>query len=490
MRHHMKSYSSIALLTVLGLAACNGPENSELVQAFGQINTEVQAHSEAYTRLGESIDSIGHRLTGSPNGAKAEQYTFNLLKSYGYTDVSFQPFEAEGWARESIDVRAGSSADMEPIKAVALASTPAAANIQGDLVDMGNGLAADYEANPDAAKGKIVLAALGLLPGTPEGTSNLHRSAKAALAIQYGAKGVILFNGVAGGTLLTGTASITGELLPIPAVCIGFEDGLALKEDILAGSQQASINMKNKVGTMQARNVIARIEGSELPDEKIVIGGHLDSWDLADGAIDNGLGAFSIIDIARTFKALNIKPKRTIEFVLFMGEEQGLLGSKAFVQQAVDNGTADQIRFMLNFDMTNNPNSFYASLKGFHQLFTEFGNAAAAVDTSFKNNFTARAGLHSDHQPFMLAGIPIGGTSGGRLSPEAGNCYHADCDVFSMIDEQGMKNTVRFGAMLLYGLANAEEIPVGRLSDEEIKQLMIANNLEEELRLGGDWRWD
>src|SRR5690606_33444905 len=127
-------------------------------------------------------------------------------------------------------------------------------------------------------------------------------------------------NGVEGGTLLTGAASITGELLTIPALCIGFEFGLKLKVDILACAQQATINMKNTTGTMQARNVIGRIEGSEFPDEKIVVGAHLDTWDLAQGAIDNGLGAYSVIDMARTFMALDIKPRRTVEFVLFMGE--------------------------------------------------------------------------------------------------------------------------------------------------------------------------
>src|SRR5690606_22870599 len=333
MQHYLKHHTSVVLLAILGLSACNSPEKSAFTGVFEQINEEVRAHSEAYTRLGESIDTIGHRLTGSTNGAKAEQFAFDLLKSYGFTDVSFQPFAAEGWARESIDLQTGAPGAMKQVKAVALASTPAAAELQGDLVDMGNGLASDYAADPGKAEGKIVLAALNLLPGSSDDTKNLHRSAKAALAIQHGAKGIILFNGVEGGTLLTGTASITGELLTIPALCIGFEDGLKLKEDILSGGQQATINMKNTTGTMQARNVIARIDGSELPDEKIVVGAHLDSWDLAQGAIDNGLGAFSVIDMARTFMALDIKPRRTVEFVLFMGEEQGLLGSKAYVQE-------------------------------------------------------------------------------------------------------------------------------------------------------------
>lgn len=241
---------------------------------------------------------------------------------------------------------------------------------------------------------------------------------------------------------------------------------------------------------MEARNVVARIIGNELPNEKIVVGGHLDSWDLSPGAVDNGLGAFSVLDMARTFVALGIKPKRTIEFVLFMGEEQGLLGSKAYVQQALADGSIDQIQFMLNFDMTNDPKSFYASLEGCRDLFEQIGRTVSSIDTTFKNNFSARAGLYSDHQPFMLQGIPIGGASDGTLSPEALSCYHADCDLFELVDELEMKNTVRFSSMLIYGLADAHEIPVKRLADAAVKQLMLDNNLEEALRIGGDWRWD
>ncbi|WP_090607719.1 M20/M25/M40 family metallo-hydrolase [Parapedobacter koreensis] len=486
----MKKYGFLLLFSYLlccqRLAA---QQQFDLETVFRQINAEVLSHSEAYTRLGESIQQIGHRLTGSPNGSKAEQYAFDLLKAYGFEDVAFQPFTVNGWARESLDLRIGSSGNMQPVKAVALASTPASASAAGELVDMGNGLESDYTANPDKAKGKIVLAALNLLPGSPEGAKNLHRSAKAALAIKYGAKGIILFNSVAGGTLLTGTASITGDLLTIPALCVGLEDGNMLKSRIAEGKQEAAIEMKNKAGKMQARNVVARITGSEYPNEKIVVGGHLDSWDLSPGAVDNGLGAFSVIDMARTFKALGIKPKRTIEFVLFMGEEQGLLGSKAYVQHAVSAGSLDQIRFMLNFDMTNDPKSYHATLEGSRTLFEEIGRSASMVDTTFKGTFAASAGLYSDHQPFMLQGIPTGG-AGGALSREALNCYHADCDIFALINEQQMRNTVRFSSMLIYGLANADAIPVKRMSDTDIKQLMLDNNLEESLRLGGDWRWD
>jgi Iap family predicted aminopeptidase len=465
------------------------PAHADLVNVFKQIDAEVTANSEAYYRLGESINLIGHRLTGSPNGAKAEEYAFNLLKSYGYENVSYQPFEVNGWIRESLDLQITAGGQTQFLKSVALALTPASAILEGELVDMGNGLESDYLAAPEKAKGKIVVAALNILPGSPEGTKNVHRSSKVTLAHQYGAKALILFNSVAGGTLLTGTGSIDGTMLSIPALTIGLEDGVTLKEKIAQQKVTAKINMQNKTGKMTARNVVARIEGSELPNETIVVGGHLDSWDLSPGAVDNGLGSFSVMDMARTFIKLGLKPKRSVEFVLFMGEEQGLLGSKAYVQHAEKNGGLDRIRFMINFDMTNDPKFFQATVEGARPLFEEISQAVMQVDPSFQNRFSARAGLYSDHQPFMLQGIPTGVASGGRLSREASSCYHADCDVFILINESEMRNTVRFGAMLAYGIANAIHIPVKRLSDQEVKQLMLDNNLEESLRIGGDWRW-
>lgn len=485
------TFCALALLAWLPAKHNLPSTDQELVEVFRLIDAEVTAHSQAYQRLGESIDLIGHRLTASENGKLAEQYAYDLLRSYGFEDVSFQEFEVNGWIRESLSLQVRSDQGApQDLASVALALTPAEANVEGELVDMGNGLEADYLAQPGVVQGKIVLAALGILPGSPEGTRNIHRSAKVTLAIQHGAKGIILFNQVAGGTLLTGTASIDGALLPIPAASIGLEDGMSLKERMASGeSLQVQLAMKNKTGPMKARNIIARIEGGELPQEKIVVGGHLDSWDLSPGAVDNGLGSFSVIDMARTFIQLGLKPKRTVEFVLFMGEEQGLLGSKAYVQAAHAAGTLDDIRYMLNFDMTNDPTYFTSTRSESRPLFEQITRAVREVDTSFTDRFTARAGLFSDHQPFMLAGIPTGGAGGGRLAPEALNCYHADCDVFALVNDLEMRNTVRFGSMLAYGLANATDIPVQRLSEDAIKQMMLDNNLEESLRISGDWRW-
>lgn len=456
---------------------------TEWQDIFNRISDEVSKNSKAYPTLKNATETIGHRLTGSANGAKAETYAYELLKSYGFQPV-YQSFEAESWSRGTIAV----TINNVKYKAVTLAHSPVKVDLRGTLIDMGNGLEEDYAVNPGAAKGKIVFAALGILPGSKEGLRNLHRSEKTALAIKYGAKGIILFNGAPGAILLTGTASVTGKLIPIPAVCIGNDDGMKLKGELKSTPGTAHIVMTNFSGIVKARNVVATIKGKTLPDEKIAIGGHLDSWDLATGAVDNGIGSFSVIDMARTFKVLNLQPERTVEFVLFMGEEEGLLGSKAYVKQAVKDGSLNKVRYMLNFDMTNDPKGYSSGTDEDSSLIKVVGAMAKQTDTSFTNTFRSGLGLHSDHQPFMLEGIPTGGASG-SLSKAIIDCYHADCDVFSWVKENEIKNTVKYGSILLYGLADAPTLNATHMDDDVLKEKLLKSNLKEPLQIAGEWRW-
>jgi len=465
---------------------------SPLPAAFKQINKEVLANSAAYENLSNASKTIGHRLTGSDNGKKAEQFTYDLLKSYGYSNLRFQPFEVESWSRGTVKLQLTDSATkaVQEIKCVALAHSPVQVNETAALVDMGNGLEEDYLGNPDKAKGKIVFAALSLLPDAKPGLANLHRSEKTALAIKYGAKGVILFNGVKGGILLTGTASVTGKLNPIPAVCISFEEGMRIKEAMKSGGYSGQIEMTNFSGPIKARNVIATIPGKKFPNEKIVVCGHLDSWDLATGAADNGIGSFSIIDMARTFKKLNLQGDRTVEFVLFMGEEQGLLGSNAYINEAKKNKTLKQVGYVFNFDMAGNAAGFTAGgRKEAETFFKETGEQIKSIDTSFSNKSGAgRAGLHSDHEPFMLEGIPTA-SSTGNLSVDIGRCYHADCDAINIIDKKWMVNQVRFSSMMIYAMSKASKLPAIHQTDAETKQFLLDNDLKEALTIAGDWRW-
>lgn len=464
--------------------------DDEFVPAFQKINDDVLRNSRAYETLGDATSTIGHRLTGSPNGAKAELYAFNLLKKYGYTDVKFQSFEVESWMRDTVtlDVVPNKSDNFRTVPVVALAHSPVQAKVSGPIVDVGNGLEEDFEAVKNKIRGKVALANIGLVNGKP-GQKNLHRSEKTALAIQYGATAIITVNQVPGNVLLTGTASVTGSLISIPAVNISKESGEEIRNWMKVDTDlHAIVDMSNVSRKIKARNVIATIPGKS--DERVIIGGHLDSWDLATGASDNGLGSFIIMDIARTFKALKLKPKRTVDFVLFMGEEQGLLGSRQIVKELIKTKQIDKVKFMMNLDMTNNV--YGMNVGGRDELipfFQSVGEQIKKVDGNYANTVGSRAGLHSDHQPFMLEGIPTGAPAG-RLGPNVFGCYHANCDNFNLINREEMVNGVRFSSMLLYALANAGDLPAKKLDSNKTRDLLIAQGLKKELILGKDWKWE
>jgi Iap family predicted aminopeptidase len=367
--------------------------------------------------------------------------------------------------------------------------TPVDANIQGTIVDLGKGLDADYTGKE--VKGKVVLANIGLLDA-PAGTKNLHRSEKTALAIQHGAIGVIFVNTVKGQVLLTGTASVTGNLISIPAVCISLENGTEIRNWMKDQPGLLSlIEMHNVSKPIKARNVVATLKGSssKLRNEKIIIGGHLDSWDLATGAIDNGIGSFSVLDVARTFNALGLSSKRTIEFVAFMGEEEGLLGSKAYVERAKKSGELDQIVYMINLDMTNNVHGFNAGGRDeMLAVLKSIGDQIKVIDGDFGNQIANAPGLHSDNQTFLMEGIPAADPMG-KLTRSVLDCYHANCDDFSLVNKKEMENTVKYTAMLLFGLANLEQFPAKKLDFYSTKEFFIKHNLRHELELGNEWRW-
>ncbi|MHA8066096.1 M20/M25/M40 family metallo-hydrolase [Aquirufa sp. ROCK2-A2] len=486
---------SISIVFLLFLSSSNIPLIGEesLESVFKRIKDEVNQNSQAYSTLGLACNTMGHRLTGSDKGKKAEEYAFSLFKKYGFRDTKYQSFQVEAWARDTVtlSIAPPKSDDFRDVPVVSLAMTPIEANITGNIVDIGNGLDSDFELKKDLVKGKVALMNIGLLDAKP-GEKNIHRSEKTALAIEHGAIGVIFVNTVKGQVLLTGTASVTGNLISIPAVCISYENGTEIRSWLKSQPGLLSmIEMHNVSQPIKARNIIATLKGDnrKYKHEKIVIGGHLDSWDLAQGAIDNGIGSFSVIDIARTFKALGLKSKRTIEFVAFMGEEEGLLGSKAYMQKAKQTGDIDEIVYMINLDMTNDVHGFNGGgRKEMMTILKEIGDKIKSIDADFENQLTNSASLHSDHQTFLMEGIPAS-TPMGRLGKGVVDCYHANCDGFNLVNEKELKNTVKYTAMLLYGLANVPKFPAQRLDFYSTRDFFIQQNLKRELELGGEWRW-
>lgn len=478
-----RSLIGVALVALCGTSVAQPVD----LHAFDR---EAQENAMGYTWLDWSVRAIGHRLTGSPQGAMAERAADSLFRRSGLEHVAFFPFEAQAWSRGQVQLTVGDGSGFTHLQAVALANTPLVSDVEAPLIDAGNGLPADLQRLGDELKGRAALINIGLV-GAPEGTKNLHRSEKASLALERGVAAIIFVNQVDGGVLLTGTASIDGTLIAVPAACIGSEDGQTLRER-LARKEHLSVRlgMINHSDLVQAKNVIAEIKGSKYPDEVIIVGGHLDSWDLATGATDNGLGSFSILDMARAMQNMPFRPERTIRFVLFMGEEQGLLGSRALVEHYRNTGELSKVRCMVNLDMSGNPQGFgVGGPAGWGELIGTQCETIRNVDSlAFAGKVSERVWLHSDHQPFLLAGVPVLYPLS-DLGKHIYGCYHSSCDDIHLVEPQAMVNNVRFTGMLLYGLASQANLPP-HFSEAELRERLIRDGLEQPLRIGGDWPWE
>jgi carboxypeptidase Q len=508
-------YCLVIILLCSMLASVRiGSDINKQLAIFKRIHKEELHNPKAAEALREITTSIGHRLTGSENGHKAEQYVYALFTKEGFKDVQFQEFEVEAWSREKVKVGIyyngldtteirTSGADRFPQKSdsgkavcitapevVSLAHSPVLADVFAPLVDVGNGLQADFEKNKDRVKGKIVLLNIGIYPRDTS-LKNLHRSEKTALAIRYGAAGCLFINTVEGRILLTGTASVNGQLISIPAACITLEDGQAIRQyGALSHKTWVRLTMSNKSGKIKARNIIASLKGSELPDEEILLCAHLDSWDLATGALDNGIGSFTMLEIARVFEKLHLQCRRTIRFIAFMGEEQGLLGSKAYLKESVTNGNINRIKYVINLDMDGNTSGFNASGRPEAEGFIKnVISQIQQVEPAFKGNFINRAGLHSDHQTFMEQGIPVLGSEG-NLDRSVYRFYHSNKDDFNIVNPEHMSRCADFVGMMLYALAQTKILPASKLNDTETRDFFIRARLKEDLILGGEWRWE
>ena len=144
---------------------------------------------------------------------------------------------------------------------------------------------------------------------------------------------------------------------------------------------------------------------------------------------------------------------------------------------------------MMNLDMTNNPGGINAfGREEMVSFFKSIGDVIQKIDPAFANTSANQAGLHSDHQPFMIEGVPVVGMSG-SLTKEVLDCYHANCDRINLVNKDHMTNTVRYTSMVLYGLADADDIPTKRLDDTKTRDYLIAQGLRTPLQIANEWRW-
>lgn len=460
-------------IMMIGLLCLAPPQQEDPIRAiFGEVNSRGQA----YPMLRHMCDEIGGRLSTFESGRRAEAYAHARFKAWGL-DARFEPFEMLGWRNDALTVTVTVPFTRE-VYAVALGATPSG-DVTAEVADMGFGTPGEFEKNGAAAKGKIAM----VMNGAPSGHRGVHRSEKLTLSARAGARAMILINSTAGNVPQAGTCSI-GSMAPIPAISITREEGLRLRRLITSGKDVTmTIRTESTYGRRTARNVIGEIRGTERPEEVVLIGAHLDSWQTGTGAIDNGTGSSVVLECARLFSTLKLKPRRTVRFVLFMGEEQGLYGSKAYVKAHA--GELKNILFMMNLDMVGKPSGF--RLSGADEAVPFFKRLAGRLKfAGMTDAVPSRMGLHSDHQPFMIAGVPTGGLSS-KLDDEQGRYYHSAGDTFDKAKREYLNECAAVASVALLEIADAAKRPAPHLTPAQVKARLERDGQREALELEGQW---
>ena len=306
--------------------------------------------AEIYSRLYHLSENIGGRLTGSDNAAKAVDWTFEQLKELGVDSIWKQEVMVPHWVRRQEAVVSIIIEDQQPIQlnATSLGNSVGTygADWEADIIEV-FGLDTLELLGEEILKDKIVFFNRPMNPrhihtGRAYGGAVDQRSRGPAMAARYGAKAVLVRSMT---TLLddvphTGVTVYDEDGRKIPGIAISTNDAELLSSFIAQGKNpRAKINADCGMEEDKlSYNVVAEIKGSEFPNEIILVGGHLDSWDLAGGAHDDGAGCMHSIQVFETLLALGYKPKRTLRCVMFMNEENGLAGGKAYANASNEKG--------------------------------------------------------------------------------------------------------------------------------------------------------
>ena len=320
-----------------------------------RIADEILINSKAYENLRHLTKNIGARLAGSPGMVKSEQWGLKAMQDAGATKAWMQQCLVPHWVRggkdeahvnELVSAKNSSKPDARLVKrsldVVALGNSigTGTKGITAPVIEVGS--FEELENRKDEIKGAIVFYNYKFNPVYVQ-TFHAYRDAAQyrtngpSRAARYGAAAVIVrsMSHSADNHPHTGSTRYDTLYKKIPAVAIGLRDADWLSENLAKKKMDVFIRthasfLPDTIGN----NIIGELAGSEFPGEIITVGGHLDSWDNCEGAHDDGAGCVQTIEILRAFKALGYQPKRTIRFVLFANEENGLRGGYKYAEEA------------------------------------------------------------------------------------------------------------------------------------------------------------
>lgn len=473
--------------TIQGSGACSATEISSCEEAAAKIIPQVMGPSPMEENLRRLTDEIGGRVSGSPEMAKAVEWGVAAFRAAGvdvHTEKYMLPLT---WSEGNTQLEL-----LGPVKfSVRLKSlgwSPATPDggIEANLVDVGFGTKEDFARAGGAVKGAILLVHTEVSVTWSDLFNEYLKPGEMIEAAVSGGARAILWMGERERLLLyRHTNSGDGKLELLPQAVVAREDALRLARTVAAnpGKIRVRFQMPNKInGPIEQENVVGEIRGYDKPDESVILGAHLDSWDLGTGALDNGCNAALVIEAARAIKNLGLLPKRTIRFVLFSGEEQGMLGSWAYVKAHHDE--LDKIRGVVIFDSGVGRVTGY-SLGGRHDLEGGVKEILKSLDSWGATQHTFDASIGTDNFDFLLEGVPTL-VANNEVANYLQN-YHAASDTFDKVDMRELKLQTALAALTVWGIAD-RTVPIGkRLSRAELEALMKDTGLDQEMKAMGYW---
>jgi hypothetical protein len=375
---------------------------------------------------------IGPRLTGSPQVDRASHWTEEKFRELGLGNAHLESWSiANSWTRGPASGRVTSPALHELTLATVGWSPSTDGTVKGELATIDVEKPEDLEKYKGKLGGKIVLFGKPremeppidpMLTPWGEGTTPVMHAKedkpfdyraymatrRAAMKMLQEEKAVALLMGSDKmyGLLNMGTLSREYQAAALPAAFLAREDYLLLWQLQAAGPVQMEVNIQGTLSgkPVEVYNTVAEIPGTEKPDEVVILGAHLDSWDLGTGATDNGTGSMAVLEAARALQKLGVKPKRTIRFVLFTGEEQGLNGSRAYV--AAHKDELPKISGVLIHD-TGTGKVLTIGLMGNYNVRETIDRVVYPLaETAGIMEPTLRSEGGSDHVSFDEAGVP------------------------------------------------------------------------------------
>jgi len=430
-----------------------------------QIVGDVYTSNELMHNLSVLCDEFGSRFGGTPSERQAAEFMQARLASYGLHNVHLEPIEYVGWRRGVAQCEILSPVH-KALPCITLPHSPPAV-LEGALVDMGDGAPDDFEARAAEIAGNIVLVTSKTNP--KGGRRWIHRLEKYGRALLAGATGFIFVNHYPGlGPVTGGIGPDHGGAAAVPGISLSYEDGAFLQRLIRRhGEARVRISSSDVVEPMVSWNVIADLPGKDRPEEVIMLGCHYDGHDISQGAADPASGTVAVLEAARVLAAYAPNLPRTVRFALWGVEEIGLIGSTQHVARHAD--ALPNLRFYLNMDMAGAIAQKDIVLNEWPALAPLFEQWSQEMALPFRVAQSVNA--HSDHYPFLLAGVPTGAI--GSAEPDiSGRGYgHTQHDTLDKTELRGMREAAVLAARLALRLASANPWPAQQRSPAEVQTL-------------------